>query len=103
MTRRTSSVWPWCEKAIATSSAVTMPRSPWTASAGLRKNAGVPVEASVAATLRAMWPALPMPVTTTRPLQASISSMARSNRSSSTAVRLATAAASSSIDPLAAG
>ncbi len=33
------------------------------------KNDGVPVEASVAATLRPMWPDLPMPDTTTRPVQ----------------------------------
>ena len=50
-----------------TSSAVIMPRSPWAASAGCTKNAGVPVEASVAASLRATWPDLPMPETTTRP------------------------------------
>ena len=52
-----------------TSSAVIMPRSPWLASAACTKNAGVPVDASVAASLRAMWPDLPMPVTTTRPRQ----------------------------------
>ena len=38
--------------------------------------AGVPVELSVAAILRAMMPLLPMPVTTTRPLQAKINSTA---------------------------
>ena len=38
------------------------------ASPGWTKNAGVPVEASVAAILRAMWPLLPMPETMTRPL-----------------------------------
>ena len=42
--------------------------------AGLARDAGrtpgVPVLASVAAILRAIWPDLPMPVTTTRPLQA---------------------------------
>ena len=47
-----------------------MPRSPWLASPGCRKNAGVPVLASVAAILCATWPDLPMPVTTTRPRQA---------------------------------
>ena len=46
---------------------VIMPRSPWLASAAWTKNAGVPVEASVAAILRAMWPDLPMPVTIKRP------------------------------------
>ena len=37
------------------------------ASAGWRKNAGVPVLDSVAAILRQMMPDLPMPVTMTRP------------------------------------
>ena len=41
-----------------TSAGVIMPRSPCEASAGWTKNAGVPVEASVAASLRAMWPGL---------------------------------------------
>src|SRR5262245_29899825 len=44
-----------------------MPRSPWLASAAWTKKAGVPVEASVAAILRAMCPDLPMPVTINRP------------------------------------
>ena len=39
------------------------------ASAGCRKNAGVPVLESVAAILRQMMPDLPMPVTMTRPRQ----------------------------------
>ncbi|KAG1069445.1 hypothetical protein G6F40_017634 [Rhizopus arrhizus] len=47
-----------------------MPRSPWTASAAGTKKAGVPVEANGAAILRAIWPVLPMPVTTTRPRHA---------------------------------
>ena len=51
-----------------TSSGVIMPRSPWLASPGWTKKAGVPVEAKVAAILRATWPDLPMPVTMTRPL-----------------------------------
>src|SRR6185437_11079449 len=46
---------------------VIMPRSPWLASPGCMKNAGVPVDASVEAILRPIWPDLPMPVTTTRP------------------------------------
>jgi hypothetical protein len=46
---------------------VIIPRSPCEASAGWTKNAGVPVDASVAASLRAIWPDLPMPETTTRP------------------------------------
>ncbi len=44
-----------------------MPRSPWLASAAWTKNAGVPVEARVAAILRPTWPDFPMPVTMTRP------------------------------------
>ena len=39
------------------------------ASAGCRKQAGVPVLESVAAILRQMMPDLPMPVTITRPRQ----------------------------------
>ncbi len=65
--RRISSVSPELESATTTSSAVIMPRSPWLASPGCMKNAGVPVEASVEAILLPMWPDLPMPVTTTRP------------------------------------
>ena len=45
-----------------------MPRSPWLASAAWTKNAGVPVEAKVAAILRPIWPDLPSPVTISRPL-----------------------------------
>src|SRR5438445_295583 len=56
------------DSARITSSAVIMPRSPWLASAACTKNAGVPVEASVAAILRATWPDLPTPVTISRPL-----------------------------------
>ena len=41
--------------------------------ARMHEEAGVPVEARVAAILRATWPDLPMPVHTTRPRQASIS------------------------------
>ena len=44
-----------------------MPRSPWLASAAWTNCAGVPVEARVAAILRATWPLLPMPVTISRP------------------------------------
>ena len=47
--------------------AVIIPRSPWLASAGCTNSAGVPVEASVAAILRATCPDLPMPETITRP------------------------------------
>ncbi len=50
-----------------------MPRSPWLASAGCTKKAGVPVEASVAAVFAAICPLLPMPVTMTRPSASPIS------------------------------
>jgi hypothetical protein len=69
-----SSLSPLLLMASTTSPGVTMPRSPWLASAGCTKNAGVPVLASVAAILRPTWPLLPMPITTTRPRH---SSMAR--------------------------
>ena len=42
--RRISSVAPELETATTRSSPVTMPTSPWMASAGWRKSAGVPVE-----------------------------------------------------------
>ena len=68
----TSSVLsPEFDRAIITSSAVIMPRSPWLASAGCTKKAGVPVLASVAAILWPTWPDFPMPLTTTRPRHAS--------------------------------
>ena len=44
-----SSVSPELDTAIKMSFFIIMPRSPWTPSAGWRKNAGVPVEASVEA------------------------------------------------------
>ena len=52
-------VSPLFEKARTTSSAVTMPKSPWIPSAGWRKMDGVPVLDKVAATLRAMCPDFP--------------------------------------------
>src|SRR5262249_49689862 len=64
---------------MITSSAVIMPRSPWLASPGWTKKAGVPVDASVAAIFLATWPDLPMPVTMTRPLAARIRSTAAMN------------------------
>jgi hypothetical protein len=67
-----SSLSPELEIASTTSPGATMPRSPWLASAGCTNSAGVPVEASVAAILRPTWPLLPMPITTTRPRQASM-------------------------------
>ena len=65
----TSSVSPEVERAITTSSGWMMPMSPWMASAGCRKTAGLPVEVMVAAILRPIRPDLPMPVTTTWPRQ----------------------------------
>ena len=62
-----SSVSPEFDSISTTSSGVIMPRSPCDASAGCTKNAGVPVEASVAASLRAMCPDLPMPDTDDAP------------------------------------
>ncbi|MDT4879339.1 hypothetical protein FQZ97_1150010 [compost metagenome] len=59
------------------SSRVIMPMSPWLASAGWTKKAVVPVLARVAAILLPICPDLPMPTTTTRPLQARMSSQAR--------------------------
>src|SRR5829696_1564267 len=67
------------DSAMMTSSAVIMPRSPWLASAAWTKNAGVPVEAKVAAILRPIWPDLPSPVTISRPLAFRIRSAAATN------------------------
>ena len=78
------------------SCAVTMPRSPWLASAGCTNMAGVPVEARVAAILRPTWPLLPMPITTTRPGMASASATAWANESPKRALSPSTAAASMS-------
>jgi hypothetical protein len=58
-----------------------MPRSPWLASLGWTKKAGVPVEERVAATFKPTWPLLPMPVTMTRPWQARIMAIARAKLS----------------------
>ena len=59
---------PELDSASTASPGTIMPRSPCEASAGCTNSAGVPVEASVAAILRATWPDLPMPETTTRPV-----------------------------------
>ncbi|CFW08221.1 Uncharacterised protein [Bordetella pertussis] len=64
------------------------------ASAACTKKAGVPVEARVAASLRAMCPVLPMPLTTTRPRQASSMPTTCTKLSSSRAARSAMACAS---------
>ena len=79
---------------MKTSPASIMPRSPWLASAACTKYAGVPVLAMVEAILRAMWPLLPMPLTTTRPVRAAISSSAARKRSSSRSISARTASAS---------
>src|SRR3954471_7654448 len=80
--------------AMNTSPLSTMPRSPWLASAGCTKYAGVPVLAMVEAILRAMWPDLPMPLTTTRPLRPLISSTAWTKPWSSRSPSARTASAS---------
>ena len=80
--RSSSSVSPLFDNATMTSSDCSTPRSPWIASAGWRKNAGVPVLDSVAAIFRAMMPDLPMPVTMTRPRQSRRMRTASSKRSS---------------------
>ncbi len=63
-----SLVWPLFEMARTTSSFVTVPRSPWMASAGCRKREGVPVLFSVAAIFLATNPDFPIPVAITLPL-----------------------------------
>ncbi|MNV78797.1 hypothetical protein D3C71_1723130 [compost metagenome] len=89
-----SAVLPEFDRARMTSSRVIMPMSPWLASAGCTKNAGVPVLARVAAILLPMCPDLPMPTTTTRPLLARISSQALTKLSSMRASRASTASSS---------
>ena len=89
-----SSLCPLLEMASNTSWSVIMPKSPWLASAGCTNIAGVPVEASVAAILRPIWPLLPMPITTTRPRQASKRSIARTKEGPTRCPRACTAAAS---------
>src|ERR1039458_6786531 len=65
-----------------------MPTSPCAASAGCRKNAGVPVEASVDAILFAICPDLPTPVTITRPDECITSLHAFSNADASNLSKL---------------
>src|SRR3954469_3679937 len=69
------------------------------ASAGCRKNAGVPVLVSVAAILRQMMPDLPIPVTITRPAHCLSSWTAASNLPSTrlTSARIAAASVSSTL------
>src|SRR5690554_4442566 len=58
-----------------------MPRSPCSPSTGWRKVAGVPVDVSVAAILRAMIPLLPMPETMTLPRASATRRQARTKSS----------------------
>ena len=60
---------PEFEMAMTTSLLLIMPKSPWLASPGWTKKAGVPVLAKLAAIFRPMCPDLPMPITITFPLQ----------------------------------
>ena len=69
---RISAVSPELDSARTTSWGVIMPRSPWLASPGWTKKAGLPVLARVAAILPPTCPDLPMPSTTIRPVQASM-------------------------------
>ena len=89
-----SLVVPELESASTTSSGVIMPMSPWLASAGCTKKAAVPVLARVAAILRPICPDLPMPTTTTRPLQARINSQACTKLASIRAFSCSTASIS---------
>ena len=89
-----SSLSPELDNASTTSPSTIIPKSPCAASAGCTKNAGVPVEASVAAILRPICPDLPMPVTITRPRQANTASAARTKSAPSPADTSPIAAAS---------
>jgi len=91
-----SSLSPEFDRAITTSSSVIMPRSPWLASAGCMKNAGVPVLANVEAILLAMCPDLPIPVMTTLPLQFRMIETALENESFKRLAKFAISADSSS-------
>ena len=79
-----------------------MPMSPWMASAGCRKRAGLPVEVMVAAILRPISPDLPMPVTTTWPRHWKRRSTAVSNSLSirSRAFKMALASVSRTFFPV---
>ena len=82
-----SSLSPEFDSAITTSPAVIIPRSPWLASAGCIKKAGVPVLARVAAIFPPTCPDLPMPLTTTRPWQCKMSCTAASKLASNRAAK----------------
>ena len=89
-----SSLSPEFESAMTTSSLVIMPRSPWLASAGCIKKAGVPVLAKVEAILLPICPDFPIPLTTTLPWQCKMSSTALVKLLSSFSARASTAFAS---------
>ena len=74
-----STVSPDHDSARITSSRVIIPRSPCDASLGWTKEAGVPVEAIVAAIFCPMCPLLPIPDTITRPRAFLISATASEN------------------------
>ena len=71
-----SSVSPEFDRTRTISSLSIIPKSPWIASLGWIKKAGVPVLANVAAILSAMCPDLPKPITIILPLQLMQSSQA---------------------------
>ena len=64
------------DKIMTTSSLITLPKSPWIASAECKNKLGVPVEDKVADNFWPIIPALPMPVTTTLPLERKINCVA---------------------------
>ena len=90
-----SLVLPLFDRAMTQSSRVIIPISPWDASPGWTKKAGEPVLANVAATLPAMWPLFPMPVTTTRPVVDRMCRQACANDGPTAAVNAEMAAPSS--------
>ena len=85
---------PELDKAMTTSFEVIIPKSPWLASPGWTKKAGVPVLARVAAILPPIWPDFPMPVTTILPGQSCINRQAATKLASMRPARAATASAS---------
>ena len=93
MVSRTSRVLPLLENVTNTSFCASRPRSPCAASPGWRKQAGVPVEDNVVAIFMAMMPTLPMPLSTTLPVQASSRSTARTKSRVSRIERIASASA----------
>src|SRR5205823_10481630 len=95
MRPNSSSDAPLFDNTTATSSRLTMPRSPCSESTGWRNIAGVPVDVNVAAILRAMSPDFPTPDTITRPFAPARISTARANAGPSVSASRSIAAASS--------